>query len=90
MNPLCWRLCSSLLDMVSDFITCSLSGDLQLSGNVLLPGIETNVESYECLAEEPQSCITVLEGEGKEEEERERRKGERKGKGGREVRGGKL
>lgn len=86
MNPLFWRLCSSLLDMVSDFITCSLSGDLQLSGNVLLPGIETNVESYECLAEEPQSCITVLEGEGKRENEgRERgreKEEERGGEGG--------
>ena len=83
MNPLCLRLCSSLLDMVSDFITCSLSGDLQLSGNVLLPGIKTNVEGYECLAEEPQSCITVLEGEGKGEEE-----GRERGREKEEERGG--
>lgn len=39
---------------------CSLSGDLELPGNVLLPGIETNVQSDERLAEEPQPCITVL------------------------------
>ena len=44
-------------------ITCSLSGYLELPGNVLLPGIETNVQSDERLAEEAQPCITVLWGE---------------------------
>ena len=53
-------------------ITCSLSGYLELPGNVLLPGIETNVQSDERLAEEPQPCITVLWGE---REERRRRQG---------------
>ena len=41
------------------------------------------MEGYECLAEEPQSCITVLEGEGKGEEE-----GRERGREKEEERGG--